>query len=294
MVDFKTLEAFVRVAQLGSFRAAAERLGTTQPAISQRLALLEQELGFDVLARGPRGTVLTARGRTALGYAERLIALRSEMLTSVMEPDAMSGVVRLGVAETIVHTWLGRFVERVTTTFPGITLDIEVDITYNLREALETNRLDLAFLLGPVSGSNIANAPLSRYPLAYVARPDLPLPDGPVPLSAIAHYPIITYQKQTIPYSIVQDSCARAGIAGVRIFATSSLSTIARMTLDGIGISLIPPAVIQRELSNGELRIIETEDSIPVLDFTVTWAINSGSHLAEALARLAQKVAAEE
>jgi DNA-binding transcriptional LysR family regulator len=289
MTEFKSLEAFLRVAQL-----AAKHLNTTQPAVSHRVAALERQFGFPLFQRTARGATLTPRGRAVRDYAERLMALRSEMLTRVMDPAALRGTVRLGVAETIVHTWFSRFVERMNAAHPQIVLDIQVDITYRLRAALEANTLDVAFLLGPISGQNLANAPLSRYPLAYVARSDIKLPRGRVTLADIARWPIITYQKETIPHNMVQETFARAGLTQVRIFASSSLSTIVRMTLDGIGVSFIPPVVIERERQAKQLRLLKPDVPAALLEFTVTWPTAGSSHLAEAVARIARSVAAEE
>ena len=68
-------------------------------------------------------------------YAEKLIGLRSEMMAVVGDRSAMRGVLRLGVAETIVHTWLPRLIKSVNHVYPNLSLEIEVDITPNLRDA---------------------------------------------------------------------------------------------------------------------------------------------------------------
>ena len=62
-------------------------------------------------------------------YAEKLIGLRSEMMAVVGDRSAMRGVLRLGVAETIVHTWLSQLIKSVNTAYPNLSLEIEVDIT---------------------------------------------------------------------------------------------------------------------------------------------------------------------
>src|ERR1700730_6911121 len=98
MVDFKSIETFLWVVTLGSFRGAAQRLNTTQPAISQRIAQLEREMGVKLLTRAPRVASLTTSGRQLMVYAEKLIGLRSEMIAEVGDRSAMRGVVRLGVA----------------------------------------------------------------------------------------------------------------------------------------------------------------------------------------------------
>ena len=98
----------------------------------------------------------TPSGRQLMVYAEKLIGLRSEMLAEVGDRSAMRGVLRLGVAETIVHTWLSRLIKSVNTAYPNLSLEIEVDITPNLRARLLAQEIELAFLLGPLSASDRA------------------------------------------------------------------------------------------------------------------------------------------
>ncbi|WP_141678162.1 LysR family transcriptional regulator, partial [Rhizobium leguminosarum] len=147
MVDFKALETVLWIAQLESFRAAAEKLNTTQPAISVRVAQLEEELGTQLFDRSSRTLSVTPAGRQVLTYADRLLRLRAEMLHAVADRTHLSGTFKLGVAETIVHTWLPNFLEQVSNTYPKLALEIEVDISTNLRERLIQQKIDLAFLV---------------------------------------------------------------------------------------------------------------------------------------------------
>lgn len=293
MPDLRSLEVFYWVARLKSFRRASEKLNTTQPAVSQRIAGLEQELGVRLFDRASRGVSLTGKGLELLSYAERMLLLRTEMMAALAEPAALSGVVRVGVAETIVHMWLSRFVERVHAVYPSVTLDIDVDISPNLRDALVAHEIDLAFLLGPVSDPRMANAELARYPLAFAARPDFPLPPDPVPVSALIATPIITYPRTTRPYLALKDLLTRADLPPPRLYPNASLSTIVRMTLDGIGVSVIPPVVIARELEEGLLRLVRSDVDLPDLVFTATYPVAPDNMLARALAEIARTIAAE-
>ena len=83
MADFKAIETFLWVVNLGSFRRAALKLNTTQPAISQRIAQLEREVGVKLLQRDRRMVLPTPSGQQMLVYAEKLIGMRSEMLAAV-------------------------------------------------------------------------------------------------------------------------------------------------------------------------------------------------------------------
>ncbi|BAT59918.1 HTH-type transcriptional regulator YofA [Variibacter gotjawalensis] len=293
MPQLRSLEIFYWVARLGSFRGASERLHTTQPAVSQRVASLEAELGVQLFDREARAVTLTAKGRELFDYAERMLNLRGDMLRAIAAPSAMSGVLRLGVSETIVHTWLSAFIERAHAAHPAITIDIEVDVSPSLRSRLIDHEIDLAFMLGPVSDPRMNNYDLCRYPLAFIASPKLDLPDGPISLSALLRFPLITYPKTARPYIMLREMLRAPDHPTPRIFGNASLSSIVRMTLDRIGISVIPPLVVRRELEEGTLRVINTEVEMPDLTFMAVLPVSPEGSLAQPLAQLACEVARE-
>jgi DNA-binding transcriptional LysR family regulator len=294
MPDLRSLEVLFWTARLRSFRGAAERLNTTQPAISQRIAALEAELGQRLLDRGARGVVPTVPGRRLLDYAERMLRLRAEMLEAVGGPGAVAGTLRLGVAETIVHTWLGKFLERAHATFPGVTLDIEVDVSRALRSGLVGHSLDLAFLMGPIADPDILNEPLCRYPLGFFASPALALPEEPLSVEALLARPIVTYPRTTRPTVELMELLRDPALPPPRIFGSASLSTILRMAMDGIGIALVPPRVATREVTEGLLRPVRTVLAPPVIAFTASFPAGPEDGLARRLAALAVEVAAAE
>jgi DNA-binding transcriptional LysR family regulator len=158
MVDFRMLTTFTWVANLRSFRAAAVKLNTTQPAVSLRIAQLEQQLGVRLLERNRRLVVPTEKGQKLLGFAERLLRLRAEMIESIGQRSSMHGIVRLGVAETIVHTWLPALIERVNGAYPNLELEIEVDVSPNLHGRLVARDLDLGSYLDQLATRTCAIA----------------------------------------------------------------------------------------------------------------------------------------
>ena len=172
MTDFKAIETFMWVVTLGSFRGAAQKLNTTQPAISQRIAQLEREVGVRLLQRDRRMVLPTPSGRQMMVYAEKLIGLRSEMLAVVGDRTAMHGVLRLGVAETIVHTWLSQLVKSVNHAYPNLSLEIEVDVSESYINRVEPDQ--------PVT------ATLDSYP------------DWHIPAHVIAIIPSADRQKATV------------------------------------------------------------------------------------------------
>src|ERR1700730_1612475 len=270
MVDFKMLETFMWVANLRSFRGAAEKLNTTQPAISMRIAQLEEDLGVRLLERDRRLVSPTEKGRLLLGYADRLIRLRAETVEAVGDRTTMRGIVRLGGSETTVHTWLPTLIERLNAAYPNLELEIEVDISPNLRDRLVAKDLNLALLLGPISNPNVHSRPLCSFPLAFVAGGKIRMPRTAVPLEAIAQWPIITFSRNTQPHIAVRELFERAGLRAT-IHASASLATVVRMALDGIGIAVIPPAILHNVAAVGKLRRLNTTAKLPRLNFVVSW-----------------------
>lgn len=291
MVDFKNIETFVWVVTLGSFRGAAHKLNTTQPAISQRIAQLEDEMGVRLLQRDNRAVLPTPSGRQMMLYAEKLIGLRAEMLAAVRDRAAMRGVLRLGVSETIVHTWLSRLIKDVNTAYPNLSLEIEVDITPNLRARLLAQEIDLAFLLGPLTAPTVRNRVLCEYPNGFLASPSLRLGHKTMTAHDLAQFPIITFPRKTQPYELIRSLFNRSDLPSVRLHASASLATVIHMAIEGLGIAVIPTAIVENEIADGRLQLLKSEISIPSLTFSASWLASPDALAVELVAQMAVELA---
>jgi len=291
MVDFKSIETFLWVVTLGSFRGAAQRLNTTQPAISQRIAQLEREMGVKLLSREHRMASPTPSGRQLMVYAEKLIGLRSEMMAEVGDRSATRGVMRLGVAETIVHTWLPRLIKSVNAAYPNLSLEIEVDITPNLSARLLAQEIELAFVVGPLSAAGMRNRVLCDYPIGFLASPALGLGNAPLTVHDLAKFPIITFPRKTQPYEIVRSLFNRPDLPPIRLHASASLATVIHMAIEGLGIAVIPTAIIENELADGRLQLLSTDLKISPLTFSASWLASPDTVAVELVADLAGKIA---
>jgi DNA-binding transcriptional LysR family regulator len=291
MVDFKSIETFLWVVTLGSFRGAAQRLNTTQPAISQRIAQLEREMGVKLLSREHRMASPTPSGRQLMVYAEKLIGLRSEMMAEIGDRSATRGVMRLGVAETIVHTWLPRLIKSVNSAYPNLSLEIEVDITPNLSARLLAQEIELAFVVGPLSAAGMRNRVLCDYPIGFLASPALGLGNAPLTVHDLAKFPIITFPRKTQPYEIVRSLFNRPDLPPIRLHASASLATVIHMAIEGLGIAVIPTAIVQNELADGRLQLLSTDLKISPLTFSASWLASPDTVAVELVADLAGKIA---
>src|ERR1700738_4771735 len=291
MVDFKSIETFLWVVTLGSFRGAAQRLTPTERAFSQRIPQLEREMGDKLLSREHRMASPTPSGRQLMVYAEKLIGLRSEMMAEVGDRSAMRGVLRLGVAETIVHTWLSRLIKSVNIAYPNLSLEIEVDITPNLSARLLAQDIELAFVLGPLSAAGVCNRVLCDYPIGFLASPALGLGNRPLTVEDLAKFPIITFPRKTQPYEIVRSLFNRPDLPPIRLHASASLATVIHMAIEGLGIAVIPTAIIENELADGRLQLLATDLKISPLTFSASWLASPDTVAVELVADLAGKIA---
>jgi DNA-binding transcriptional LysR family regulator len=292
MADFRSLEVFYWVATLSSFRRASEQVNTTQPAVSQRIAALEHEYGT-LFERRSRDVALTERGRVLLGFAERFLSLQAEMEAALAEAGRTTGTLRLGVSETIVHLWLSQFIERMRAAYPGISVDIAVDISPNMQVALTANEIDLAFLVGPITLPSLVNRQLFSIPVAWIAAPGLIPDEEPLSLGTLMRHPLVTYPRNTSPYVELRDLVLRANLLPSQIHTSASLATIVKMGIERLGICVIPPAIVRNELASGALRVLPVEQRLSDLTFTATYAKRREGHFVVDAARIAQDVASE-
>src|SRR3954453_191777 len=291
MLDFRSIETFLWVVKLGSFRRAAQRLNTTQPAISQRIAQLEREMGVKLLNRDHRVASPTPSGRRMMVYAEKLIGMRAEMMAEVGDRSAMRGGLRLGVAETIGHTWLPRLVQSLNHVYPNLSLEIEVDITPNLSARLLAQEIELAFVVGPLSAPDVQNRVLCDYPIGFLASPALGLGNGRVTRADLAKVPIITFPRKTQPYESVRSLFNRPDLPPIRLHASASLAAVIHMAIEGLGVAVIPSAIVETELADGRVKELKPNLLIPPLTFSASWLASPEMVAIERVAELAAKTA---
>jgi len=291
-MKLKNLETFVWVAKLGNFRAAAQRLNATQPTVSARIATLESDLGVSLFDRGVKSSTLSPAGVSLLPYAEKMLHLAGEIDLVVGDRQSLRGVVRLGTSETLVHTWLPDLLRRVHEEYPGIAVEILVDLTVNLRERLVSREIDVGFLLGPVSEPNMGNTALCSYEMVWVSAPDFDLPRGRLSLSDLAKLPIVTFLRQTRPHAFIREALTSPDLPPVRISGSSSLATMIRMVKDGFGVSALPWEVVRPDIESGHLRRFETDLSLPSLDFTATHPMSPPNPMTGLIEKLALETVA--
>lgn len=289
-MNLKQIETFVWVAALGSFRKAAEKLNSSQPAVSSRINALEELLNVKLFDRGATTSKLTTKGIELLPHAQKLLLMGERFKEIACESTALNGVLRLGVSETIVHTWLSDFLKSAHLSIPGVDIEVTVDVTSNMRNDLVSRTLDLAFLMGPISEYRIENIELCSYSLVWTCSPSLELPQGLVNIETLLQKPILTYARNTRPFAELSTLSRLEGVDILRLFPSTSLSACRRMTIDGLGIGMLPIEMIYDDVAKGDLRMVESTWYPSGLDFTASFPRDPFNPIAEKMAMLAVEV----
>jgi DNA-binding transcriptional LysR family regulator len=285
-MNLRFIETFVLLARLGSFRAVAQRLNTTQPAVSARIGALERELGVSLFVRSGRGASLTPEGQEALRHAEAVMAGWTALRQAAAGPEAYAGPVRVGAIDAVVRTWLPGLIERIGTALPRATVEITADTSINLTRGVASGDIHLALSIDPPGGATADGAgngavgapatgdgaaarwiarPVCTFAMAWVASPDLVPAKRPLTLGDLAGLPIITYPVDTPPYRLIADYLGEGALPRRPASSSNSLSTMIRLAADGLGLAAIPPACIARPLADGELRVVPVEKPFPPL-----------------------------
>lgn len=287
------LQTFLYLTDLGSFRAVAKKMNATQAAISQRIAGLESEVGFQLFDRSCKPVRLTPKGMDFFPFAEKILDLSTEMMRTLHGTTKFRGTIRLGVVGTLNHVWVPKFLNHIRHCYPDILIDLIVDTTEILRDYIHSGILDIAFLLGPISENSIHSKPICNYQFAWVANKKFKLSGGYIELKEVAKTPVITYPRGSQPYKLMKDLFKPKEYPLIRINASGSLVTTIKMTVDGLGVSVLPPIAIQQELQNNLLQIFKTDFVLPDLQYFSIYPKQSNHKILDLITDIAREIAAE-
>lgn len=266
-MDSESLLTFVTIHQTSSFSAAADILGRSQPAISRRIALLENQLGVPVFERAAAGVTLSEAGRTLLPHAERVLAALRDASSAIQAMRTeTAGRISIVAVGTLAGTNLTAILKRFAAAHPGIDLSIR---TANSAEVSNLVRrgdasLGLRYLQDPAS--DIISEHIASERMVVVCAAEHRFANRRLKSLADLRdeawfaFPNAFDQRETFADNIFAQFQAR-GVGTIRWTPIDSLSAKKRLIEAGLGLALLPESAIDEELRAGSLA------TIPVADF---------------------------
>ncbi|MEP1206540.1 MAG: LysR family transcriptional regulator [Rhizobiaceae bacterium] len=291
-INFKQIEAFVWVADLQSFRRAADRLNTTQPNISTRVSNLESALGIKLMERDAGSVRLTAKGRDMLTQARQILRAAESFVAAAGKASQVAGTIRIGVTEMIANTWLRVFLRSVKEQFPQLTVELTVDLSSNLKPELFSRSIDLAFQNGPFERITSGSEDLGSFPFIWVAAPQLDICKSSKPTRReMMALPILAHSKDARQYPEIESHFGAEKGTPAHLISSSSISLCIHMALEGMGITVLPAAMARPYLDDGRLQSIDYAWVPEPLEFLARYDAKTAPAIVANIARLASNIA---
>lgn len=257
-MDLQNLRAFTLVAETGSFSAAAERLHLTQPAVSKRVALLEEQLDAHLFDRIGRHVSLTEAGAALLPHA---LAVQRELDTAERSVRDLAGEVggqlRLATSHHIGLHRLPPVLSRFSRDCPAVHIDIDFMDSEQAHEMIMNGQAELAVVtLAPEAEQSLISVPVWRDPLDIMVALDHPLlaQDSPRDLAALSEHTAILPGLSTFTGQIVKALFDTHGLQLKVSLATNYLETIRMMASVGLGWTILP-----RSMADDSLAILSID-----------------------------------
>ncbi len=252
------LAAFLAVATDRSFSAAARRLNRTQPAISQAVKRIEDELGERLFDRSSRDGTLTEAGRLLQDYAQRLLGLASEAQTAVQELQQMRrGRVIVGANEAAVHTLLPH-IEKFAALHPQVGVEVRRVPSRQIAGAVLDRSIDFGILTFQPSDRGVQTLALGGDDIVLLTAPTHPLAARRrVTLEEVGKQVVIAHNDPSPTRDRVLRAYERRRTSINIQISLPSLDGIKRAVEMGIGVALLPRRCALTEIARGHLAAVK-------------------------------------
>ena len=270
-MNIRQLETFVAIAQLGSFSAVASRLNASQSTISARIQELEQALGVLLFDRSQRTIRLTLKGRELLPHAQHAVSAFAEIGQRISGSEALSGLIRIGVAEVVAISWLPDFITTVHELHPGLSLELHVLLTSEILEGLEAGDFDMGLIPGSRFDPTLIAVSLGSVRFTWMAGSNFQPVGRAMTSKDLRQYRIFSLGKNSYHNQTMQEWLYADDSDPLRVDTCNSMSIIASLTAAGLGISLLPEQFYQNAIQDGRLKPIMTQPDIPMVEFSAVF-----------------------
>jgi DNA-binding transcriptional LysR family regulator len=250
-MDFANLKAFISVAEHGSFSVASEHLYLTQPAISKRIAALEEELDVELFDRIGRQVTLTEAGKALLPRAQRILLEVEDSRRAIMNlSNEVSGLLSIGTSHHIGLHRLPPVLRAFTREFPDVELDIHFMDSEEACRAVEHGDLEIGIVTLPLYRSaKLQTRLIWPDPMSVIVGKGHPLyKNKQLTLKQLAEHKAVLPARGTFTREIIEQAFDRQNIEVNISLSSNYLETIKMLVSVGLGWSVLPDNMLDRDI----------------------------------------------
>ena len=273
-ISLKQLQYFAAVAEYGSFRQAAFRLGITQPTLSNQIAIMERALKIQLFERTRKGINITPQGRELLLSARRVL---EEAQGFISQASLLSGggigTYRLGVTPTLGPYLLPHILNPIHNKYTDLKLYVRENAPSELETGLINGQHDLILTTLPIMSSELIVAPLFREPLKLALARDHQLANRiTINQEDLLGEPVLTISEHHLFHRQITELCEQVGAQVLRDYEGTSLDTLRQMVVMGMGVAFLPALYAKSEIRNEEeLRVADVDGINVVRNHALVW-----------------------
>ncbi len=260
-MDIDEIRAFVAIAQLGGFTRAADQLHRSQPAISRRIGLIEDELGAPLFERVRGRTTLSAAGRSFLPYAEAVLSALEDGRQAVRATiGEVSGAVSLALVGTLADSNIVDVLRKFARQSTSVDLDLRTATSQEVSDLVRRGEVTLGLRYHADERGDLTSRIVGVEPMRVIASPDHPLVGKRVTKRRLGAERWVGFPAARGRESfgkILERLLAPEGIEDAKITLIDSLTAQKRLVEAGFGIALVPESSVRDELKLGTLRELD-------------------------------------
>lgn len=266
------LQVFVTVVEKQNFTRAAEELHMTQPAVSQYIRTLENNIGTRLLERSNKYVRLNQVGKIVYHHAKEILGLYTKMQTLVDDViNVANGPISIGASYTFGEYVLPYIIAKLQQTYPDIQPTVTIGNTTEIASLVDTNQLDVGIVEGHFKDQELTIEEFAEDQMVIVASSENILggPEKSITISDLEKETWIVREKGSGTREATEKMFNRFGVLPAKLMSFGSTQPIKESVEAGLGISLLSKWAIQKELRNGELSVL----NIKWLPFTRKFSI---------------------
>ena len=253
------LETFLKIVETGSFTATANMLGYAQSTVTTQIKQLEEEFGCLLFERLGKSLVLTSEGEKLISYAEQMLQLQRQMLLEVSAAEIPSGIIKIGVSESLCYRRFPEKLMEYKKKYPGMDIRIQFIEHDTFPALLKSGALDMVYTLNPL----IENAELKllfkkKESLGFFASPDHPIAKmKKVKEKDMENVPLLLTAHTCSFRRMLLEDFSKHGVTPKIELETSSKEILKSFAINGLGIAFMPAMTAATEVKEKKLKKVD-------------------------------------